>query len=243
MRVLKLLAASRKVWVGALTIILTALVAKYLAPWLGLDAEQVGIIATAIIGTGLAIIVAIAYEDGQAKSAGNGAVAPLILAILLMPLLAGCVAPAAVREAQDVEEAALMGYVRNTGRIHDLTLGIYQVEREKAIEYTTAKVLEKVHAAADAQGNLPVAEFEGALTALVQEREDAAAGTQAVVKRVRDLIATNDRELAKTLRLHGAMRDWLEAGIDDGLFGGLLSEVWALASPPAAAISATLPAP
>ena len=49
MRILRALYESRKVWVGAISVVLTALVLKYLCPFLDIPPDQAGIIALAIV--------------------------------------------------------------------------------------------------------------------------------------------------------------------------------------------------
>lgn len=180
---------------------------------------------------GGAAIVGFDLIKGWLKKAGitlpdcfNGSV----MVLLAMPLLfAGCAAPLTVREAQAFEEAALIAYARNAGRIHDLALALYETERARAIEYTTAKTIEKIQGTA-VDGKLPAGEFAGALKTVIEERDKAQAQTAAIKSKVRDLMVINDGELKKALRLHGSIAEWLEAGIDESAIPGLSQEVMSL---------------
>jgi len=156
----------------------------------------------------------------------NGAYLLIPLAFLL-PLLGGCIAPMAVREAQAWEEAAWQGYVRNAGRIHDLTLSMYEVERTAARERATQEALARVKAKA-VDGKLPADEFAEALEVLCREREKVDGQTKMLVDKVRSLIAANNTEAAKALRIHGKMAEWLESGIDESAVPLLVREAAAL---------------
>jgi hypothetical protein len=137
------------------------------------------------------------------------------------------VAPTAVREGQAWEEAAWQGYIRNTDRIHDLTLSMYEVERTAARERATQDALARVKAKA-VDGKLPADEFASALETLCQEREKADGQTKTLIDKVRSLIAANNAEAAKALRIHGKMAEWLEAGIDESAVPLLVREAAAL---------------
>jgi len=155
------------------------------------------------------------------------AVMLLLAFAFVLPVAGGCVAPAAVRESQAWEEAAWRCYIRNTDRIHDLTLSMYDVERTAARERATQDALSRVKAKA-VDGKLPTDEFASALEVLCQEREKADGQTKALVDRVQSLIAANNAEAAKALRLHGKMAEWLEAGIDESAVPLLVREAAAL---------------
>ena len=161
-------------------------------------------------------------SDTPTPPTGAGTASLLLLALLFLPM-AGCAAAATVREGQAVEDVTWQNYIRNTGRIHDLTLTVYQTERAKGVEYTTTKAMEKVRAAA-VDGKLPVADFEGAVKAVVEEREKATAETAATAARIRTLIASNNEEAAKALRIHGKMTEWLAAGMDESAVAALIDE-------------------
>jgi hypothetical protein len=161
---------------------------------------------------------------------GNGGTTRTCLLIplaFLLPLLGGCVAPTAVREGQAWEETAWRGYIRNTDRIHDLTLSMYEVERTAARDRATQDALSRVKAKA-VDGKLPADEFASALEVLCQEREKADSQTKALVGRVRSLVAANNVEAAKALRIHGRMAEWLEAGVDESAVPLLVREAAAL---------------
>jgi hypothetical protein len=169
----------------------------------------------------------------------------LIPLAFLLSILGGCVAPTAVREGQAWEEAAWQGYIRNEGRIHDLTLSMYEVERTAARERATQDALARVKAKA-VDGKLPADEFASALEVLCQEREKADGQTKTLVDKVRSLIAANNAEAAKALRIHGKMAEWLEAGIDESAVPLLVREAVTLiqsyrgppaTAPPAASAS------
>lgn len=231
---------SRTVWVSTATAAVTFLIVRF-ADWLGLTPDQ----ALAVAGTVVALAVAVIGKLAAQNVAGQIVAGPegdplakpdaaksfkipiFLLALLLLPLAGGCMAPAAVQQGQAAEAQAWAGYVSNVGRINDLTLSMYEIERRAAVESATKDAMRKVNAAA-VDGKLPAAEFAGALEALVSEREKAAAQTATIVKKTRALIDANNLELAKALRLHGAMTDWLAAGIDSSAIPGLIEEAAAL---------------
>jgi hypothetical protein len=64
-RILRSLYESRKAWVGVLTMILTAVVLKWVCPFLGIPPDQAALIAAGMVTMGLAVIGGIAYEDGK----------------------------------------------------------------------------------------------------------------------------------------------------------------------------------
>ena len=89
MRILRALYESRKAWVGVLTVLLTAVVLKWVCPFLNIPPDQAAIIAGAIVTMGLAVIGGIAYEDG--KKTLSERKPPAVLLLFLLPLLAvGC---------------------------------------------------------------------------------------------------------------------------------------------------------
>jgi hypothetical protein len=207
----------------------TALGPFVLGPWpLGWE--------TAFVALGQGFLIALAAGGGKSllgavpkileqmsNPRGEPGGRALLLFVPLLVLAGGCMAPAAVREGQAAEAKAFAGYVNNVGRINDLTLSMYEVERTAAVKAATADAMRKVNAAA-VDGKLPVADFAGSLEALVGEREKAAAQTASVVAKVRKLIAANNQELGKALRLQGAISDWLDAGIDQSVIPGLIDE-------------------
>jgi hypothetical protein len=77
-------------------------------------------------------------------------------------------------------------------------------------------------------GKLPADEFAAALEVLCQEREKADGQTKTLVDKVRSLIAANNAEAAKALRIHGKMAEWLEAGIDESAVPLLVREAASL---------------
>lgn len=220
MDVLKALWSSRKAWVGAVTVLLTVLLNVFAAS-LGLTPEAVTQVSAAIVAAGLAVIGGIALDNRSEAGAGK---APIILALLLfLPLAGGCMAEAAVRQGQAEEARVLACYVSNVGRINDLTISMYESERAAAVGAATDDALKMVRAAA-VGGMLPVKDFEESLLVVIRKREEANGQTKTVVSKVRGLVDKNNLELAKALRLHGAVTDWLETGIDASAMPGLISD-------------------
>jgi len=227
MRILRALYESRKVWVGAISVVLTALVLKYLCPFLDIPPDQAGIIALAIVSATVAVIGGIAYEDGKKTLSERKPPAALVLLLLPALFIGGCAASATVQQAAAWEQQAWAVYIRNTDRIHDLTLSMYELERTAAKERATAAALKMVEARA-VDGKLPVAEFMEGLLALEAERTAVDAQTKAVVGKVRDLITANNAEAAKALRVHGKLAEWLAAGMDETAIPGLVQEAMGL---------------
>ena len=86
MKVLKALYNSRKAWVGAAAVLVTVILNVFAAP-LGLTPEAVISCSAAIVAVGLAVIGAIAADN---RTEAGGGKAPIFLALLLLPLAAGC---------------------------------------------------------------------------------------------------------------------------------------------------------
>jgi hypothetical protein len=159
------------------------------------------------------------------EGGGGPPTAALLVLGLLVPLAAGCQAPLAVRQADAFADQTLAAYVRNTQRIHDVALAAYKTARDKDVEYTTAKVIEKAKAAAGPDGKLPAADLEAVVKMVIEERDKANAQTAAVQSKIRDLVAVNNSELKKALRVRGAITEWLDAGIDESAIPGMIQEV------------------
>ncbi|MBE3045538.1 hypothetical protein IMZ48_23930 [Candidatus Bathyarchaeota archaeon] len=116
---------------------MTALLTKCLGPWLDLDAEQVGLIAVAIIGTGLAVIGGIAYEDGAVKK--------IVLLIFFVSVLlaSGCAAGTAFRQDALLELGNVLTQL-DTGAAEaevGLLLRLQQEEDQKKAALAEALVL------------------------------------------------------------------------------------------------------
>jgi len=106
MRILRALYESRKAWVGVLTVLLTAVVLKWVCPFLNIPPDQAAIIAGAIVTMGLAVIGGIAWEDSSKTLSQRKP--PALLLLFLLPLLAvGCAVPEAVLRAQQFEVVQL----------------------------------------------------------------------------------------------------------------------------------------
>jgi hypothetical protein len=106
MRILRCFWESRKVWIAVPTIILTAVVVKWVCPFLNIPPEQATVIAGGMVALAIALIGGIAYEDGT-RTVGQRK-PPVVLLLFLLPLLAvGCAVPEAVLRAQQFEVVQL----------------------------------------------------------------------------------------------------------------------------------------
>ena len=193
----------------------------------------------------LAKVIDALKHVGLHIDSGNGGGPPtaaLLILGLSVAFIGGCQAPQAVRDAYAFEGGVWQSYIRNTDRIHDLTLAAYKTARDKDLEHTTAKALEKVRAAA-VDGRLPVADFEAALKTIVEERDKANGQTAAIQAKIRSLITVNNGEVRKALRIRGSMQEWLEAGLDESVIPELTQEVFGLLGDVRGGVKVPAPAP
>jgi hypothetical protein len=221
LRIFKALYQSRKAWVGGITVLATAMFSIWIAPALGLDADQAAQIAVAIVAAGVAIIAGIAVEDHGVKAAGKTPKAPLLLllALGLAVAVGGCMAPADVREAQAWERAAWTGYMANNARILAQWEQNYDLARQSDINYTTEKAIAILKKATTPE------EIEAGVRAVIENRDKALADTDRIKKRMRELAAVNQLEAAKALRIHGGVDEWMAAGMDESAIPGMISEI------------------
>jgi hypothetical protein len=225
MRILRVLLASRKSWVGIITMLLTAAVLKWVCPWLGLPPDQAALIAAGMVAMGLAVIGGIAYEDGNLTvGQRKPPTTPTVLVLLLvLPLLAGCMAPAALREAEAWEVTTWQGHLGNDQRIEQTWEQVFLATRQADIEYTTQRSIDlvKVKAATPA-------DIEEGIKAVIAAREKALADTQLIVAKMRGLVATNQNEAAKAMKIHGAVTEWMSVGMEASAIPNIVTEAFGL---------------
>lgn len=140
---------------------------------------------------------------------------PAILVALSLGValsIGGCQAPAAVRGAHDLAAEAMRVYSANSARLLDGTLAAYRLERDARTQEAVERSL-TLTAQAVAARETPE-EIVAGVRALVAERDKALADTARVVAGFRKVEDVNRAELAKSLQLHGAVAEWLEAGVD-----------------------------
>jgi stage V sporulation protein SpoVS len=173
-------------------------------------------------------------SSGPGDNGSGGAAAALVLAAALGLLAAGCQAPAAVRATGAEEVLAWQRYVGNSERITGAAVEAYRQARQADIDYTTAKAVAAVKATA-VDGKLPAETLERTVQEVIARRDMAKALTDQVAAKVQALLAANRKEAAKALQLHAALRDYLEAGIDESSIPAMIQEVLGLLGAPAPA--------
>lgn len=226
------LLGSRSIWIGAATVLVTAAVAKGGA-WLGLSDDQCNQVAGAVIVVGLAIIAKLAVQNtaGILKKGGGGA--PLCLLALGLAILAsGCQAPVSVRTAQADELFAWQRFTANSERITAAAVEAYRQARSADIDYTTGKAIAAVQAKA-VDGNIPAADLPAIIQEIVRRRDAAKSLTDDVSRKIQVLLAENRKEAAQALQLHAALRDYMEAGIDESSISTMIQEILTLVGAPA----------
>jgi hypothetical protein len=146
------------------------------------------------------------------------------LLILLLPLaLGGCMAPAALREAEAWEVTTWQGHLGNDQRIEQCWEQVFVATRQADIEYTTQKSIDLVKAAAKTP-----ADIEEGIKTVVAAREKAMADTQLVVAKMRGLVATNQNEAAKAMQIHGAVAEWMSVGMEASAIPNIVNEAFGL---------------
>lgn len=130
----------------------------------------------------------------------------IILLSLGVLALAGCMAPSAIREAQAWEQVAMQNHMANDARQLETFITIYRLARQADIEFTTTMFIDE----ATKQGWKPEM-----VVMLITKRDKAKADTEVVCGKLREMAAINQSELAKALRIHGKLADWMAAGIDE----------------------------
>jgi len=107
MRILRTLYKSRKVWIAVPTIILTAVMLKWIGPFLGLTPEQSVAVVGGMVAIAMTLIASIAYEDASKPPTERKPPAALLLLFLLPMLAVGCAIPEAALRAQQFEVVQL----------------------------------------------------------------------------------------------------------------------------------------
>jgi len=153
LRILKALYASRKAWVGGITVLLTGLFAVWIGPALGLDADQSAAIAVAIVAAGVAIIAGIAVEDHGTKSAGGGPPVAMLLVLALGLAVAAGGCQQSYVSSQMAQLAAMKQVRIEMEGYHEQVLVQIQADKEQAISFAWKLDLKD---ATDAQGNVPI---------------------------------------------------------------------------------------
>ncbi len=151
----------------------------------------------------------------------------LALAALTLLAASGCVAPQTIQDAYALEGQAITQYVANGERIDKAWADIYTEARRSDLDYTTEKVTQLLKDKALA-GKLTPDEVAAAVKAVVANREKAQADTAKVVVSMQRLQTVNRNEIAKALRLHGTLADWLAAGVDASAIPGMIDEIGTL---------------
>jgi len=156
------------------------------------------------------------------KTQGNGKTPPTVLLLLLLPLLVtGCMASATVREAEAFEGATWQAHLGNDQRIEQCWEAVFVATRQADIDYTMQKSIDFVKVAAKTP-----AEIEEGIKAVVAAREKAMADTQLIVAKMRTLVAMNQSEAAKAMRLRGAISDWMSAGMEMSAIPNIVNEAF-----------------
>jgi hypothetical protein len=171
---------------------------------------------------------AIAAYSVAVKSIGplltkDGTPPAALVLIFLLPLLGGCIAPMAVREAQAWEVATWQSHLGNDQRIEQTWESVFIATRQADIDYTTQKTIDLVKMTAKTP-----ADIEEGIKAVIAKRDKAMADTQLIVARMRSLVATNQNEAAKAMRVHGAVSQWMSVGMEASAIPNIVNEAFGL---------------
>lgn len=178
--------------------------------------------AAAVAGL-LAIAAGAGWKHLKAWLARRKMLDSTLLLLLLLPLSAGCIAPTAVREAQAWEVAVWQGHLGNDQRIERTWESVFVATRQADIDYTTQKTIDLVKMTAKTP-----ADIEEGIKAVIAKRDKAMADTQLVVARMRSLVATNQNEAAKAMRVNGAVSQWMSVGMEASAIPNIVNEAFGL---------------
>jgi hypothetical protein len=153
--------------------------------------------------------------------------------LLVIPLLAvGCAAPAEVQIARAVQARALQNYLTNDAKIDGVVTGLWKSARQTEIKATADGAALKVLAAVgvarapvDKDGkptgpavrSLTGAEVLEMATAIRAAIQNANAGTDRVLARIKTLRNANAANLTKHAELDRALNAYLQAGIEEAV--------------------------
>jgi hypothetical protein len=206
----------------------------WLLPWISAGLGVGGVfLYTAAFGSDLNVgqcilngilygLAAAGLWDGGFNQAAKAIAKPAVVLVLaaVLTISAGCQAPATVREAQVYEGQCLATYVANVQLERQTWATIYEQARQADVDYATAKAIEVVKAKAKTPEDI-----EAGIRAVVAERERAALATTAVKTKMAKIGQANDGEVAKALRIHGGLAEWLEAGVNETAIPGMATEL------------------
>ena len=148
---------------------------------------------------------------------------PAVLILFLLPLLGGCMAPAALRQGEALEGATWQAHLGNDQRIEQTWESVFVATRQADIDYAMQKAIDRVKV----EVKTP-AEIEEGIKAVVAAREKAMGDTQLVVAKMRSLVAVNQSEAAKAMRLRGAISEWMNVGMEMSAIPNIVNEAFGL---------------
>jgi len=148
----------------------------------------------------------------------------IILSALALALLlaGGCTAPGSLRDAQVWERQAMLNVLANEQRMGDAWAAVYRMARQADIDATTEASIALIKTKAD-----PV-EVEKGVRFLMVMRDKALADTEKVIAKFGEMRTVNLAEAKKALDLHGAVTEWMEAGLDASAIPAMAQEVLGL---------------
>ena len=146
----------------------------------------------------------------------------LILVALVLLLAGGCTAPGSLRDAQVWERQAMLNVLANEQRMGDAWAAVYRMARQADIDATTEASIALIKTKAD-----PV-EVEKGVRFLMVMRDKALADTEKVIAKFGEMRTVNLAEAKKALDLHGAVTEWMEAGLDASAIPAMAQEVLGL---------------
>ncbi|MBM4019305.1 MAG: hypothetical protein FJ288_13450 [Planctomycetes bacterium] len=237
LHIAKVLYRSRKVWIGGLTVLLTAVFTTWIAPALDLAPDQVTAVVAAIVGAGLAVIGGIALEDAGAKRAGRAPPAALLLlGLAAAVLMGGCMGghDFALKAAQGVARG-VTEIETGTDEYHAAATGDFdraEAGQRAALAETLADYVARIAADPALKGKAVTSKDAGEALApalekyaaqvasLAAERKNEGeryANMRSVLQWMRELAAQmadmEQRRYATTEELRERASAWIEASI------------------------------